>query len=289
MKAKNLFRSSRFWSTFNVMLVWVLVLMMVAPSLAQEEKLEVKKKELTAIEILKKSDSVANAPKDQEIKLEMVLIDEKGKEKKREAKMWQKGSEKRMIKFLSPADVKGLGFLDLPGDVMYLYLPAFKKIRRIASHVKNTSFAGTDFTYDDMAAINYADEYDPKLIGSKEGKNLVPIQKEKGKEWVEQELEHYLLELKPKKGIKKDYSKLVMWVRKDNFYPAKIEYYSKDGKVWKVMETRKVEKEGEYWTAKEVEMSNLKKEHKTRMLIIEVKFDQGLKDELFTQRYLKRR
>ena len=254
---------------------------------AEEEKPKAQKKDLTALQILRKSDSVVNAPKDQEITLEMILIDRRGKEKKREAKMWQKGSEKRMTKFLSPVDVKGLGFLDLPDDVMYLYLPAFKKIRRIASHVKNTSFAGTDFTYDDMASINYADEWGPKLMGSKKEVELGPAVK-KGT-LVTKEFDCYLLQLTPKKGVKKDYSKLVMWVRKDNFYPVRIEHYSKKGKLWKVMRRRKVEKEGKYWIAKEAEMSDLKKEHKTKMLIIEVKFDQGLKDELFTQRYLKRK
>lgn len=282
MKEKRLF-------ILIVVLLIALIIQFSTVTLAQEEKQNVKETELTALQILTKSDNVVNAPKDQEITLEMILIDKKGKEKKREAKMWQKGSEKRMIKFISPADVKGLGFLDLPEDVMYLYLPAFKKIRRIASHVKNTSFAGTDFTYDDMASINYADEYDPKLIETKKIKGLVLMQMEKGKEWVEKELDHYLLELIPKKGIKKEYSKLVMWVRKDNFYPVRIEHYDKAGKLWKVMDRKWIEKEGEYWIAKEAEMTDLKKEHRTKMLIIEVKFDQDLKDEFFSQRYLKRR
>ncbi len=272
---------------FIMIEVWVLALLMIVPSLAQEKKSEAQKKEFTALEILKKSDTVANAPKDQEIMMEMILIDKKGKEKKREAKMLQKGSEKRMIKFISPADVKGLAFLDLPNDKMYLYLPAFKKIRRIASHVKNTSFAGTDFSYDDMASINYADEWVPGLMESK--KEIVSISAEKEKELESKGCEHYFLELKPKEGIKKDYSKLVMWVRKDNFYPVRIEYYSPEGKLWKVMERRKIVKESKYWVSKETEMSDLKKEHKTKMLITEVKFDQGLKDELFSQRYLKRK
>lgn len=225
--------------------------------------------ELTALQILTKSDAVVNAPADQEITLEMILIDKAGKEKTREAKMWQKGSDMRMIKFLSPADQKGIGFLDLPDDVMYLYMPAFKKVRRIASHVKNESFAGTDFTYDDMAALNYADDYTPTLLESDDA-------------------ELYVLELVPKEGIDKDYSKLVMSVRKDNFYQVKIEYYSKDGKLWKVMERKKLEKIDGHWTAREAGMHDLKKNHRTKMVIVAVKFDQGLKDDLFTQRYLKR-
>jgi outer membrane lipoprotein-sorting protein len=272
----------------KIKLVCLFLALVILNSVYAEENTKTQEKELSAIEILKKSDSVVNAPKDQEITMKMILIDKKGEEKEREAKMLQKGSEKRMIKFLSPADVRGLAFLDLPDDVMYLYLPAFKKIRRIASHVKNTSFAGTDFTYDDMASINYADGWQPELIGSKKEKGLVSVQKEEKKEWVEQEFDHYLLELTSKKGIKKDYSKLIMWVRKGNFYPVKIEHYAKDGKLWKVMERRKLKKQGNYWVPKETEMSDLKKEHKTRMVITEVKFDQDLKDELFTQRYLKR-
>ena len=244
---------------------------------------------LTALEILQKSDLVVNAPKDQEFTLKMTLIDKEGKEKEREAKMWQKGGDKRMIKFLSPADQKGIGFLDLPDDVMYLYLPAFKKIRRIASHVKNESFAGTDFTYDDMATINYSDEYAPKLLETKTRECLILEEKGGKPEWVSKEIDHYLLELQPKPGIKKDYSKLVIWIRSDNFYQTRIEYYDRKGNLWKIQQRRKLKKVGGYWTAMEAEMSDLKKEHKTKNSINEVKFDQGLKDELFTKRYLKRR
>ncbi|MBL7075318.1 outer membrane lipoprotein-sorting protein [candidate division KSB1 bacterium] len=224
--------------------------------------------ELTALEILKKADAVANEPEDQDIKLKMILIDKDGLEKEREMIMLQKGTQKRRVKFLSPADVKGLAFLGLPDDVMYLYLPAFKKVRRIASHVKNTSFAGTDFTYDDMGSINFADDYDPILLEKSE--------------------DFYVLRLTPKAGVKKDYGWLKMWVGGDNFYPVKIEFYDKDEKLWKVMERKRIEKIDGHWTAREVVMRDLKKRHRTEMVIQEVKFDTGLKDELFTQRYLKR-
>jgi len=223
---------------------------------------------LTALEVLKKSDSVVNAPKDQDLKMKLILIDKDGDEKEREVSMLQKGSEKRMIKFLSPADQRGIAFLDLPGDIMYLYLPAFKKVRRIAGHIKNQKFAGTDFTYDDMGTLNYAEEYDPKFIEKTE--------------------EFFVLELTPKKGIKKDYSKLKMWVRKDNFYPEKIEYFDKSGRLWKTSERRRIEKLGNYWVSKEFEIHDLKEDHRTKSILEEVKFDTGLEDKLFTKRYLKR-
>ena len=244
---------------------WTLLLTVILVSMlfAQAEV-----QDLTPVEILQKADTVVNEPKDQDLKIRLVLIDKESRQKERVMTMLQKGGEKRLVKFLSPADQKGIAFLDLPEDVMYLYLPAFKKVRRIASHVKNTSFAGTDFTYDDMGTINYSDDYTPELS---------------------KETEHcFVLKLTPKEGVNKDYQKLLMWVRKSNFYPAKIEYYDRANKLYKVMEREKIEKVGNYWIAKEAEMADLKKEHKTKMFITEVQFDTGLKDELFTRRYLKR-
>ncbi|MCK4303537.1 MAG: outer membrane lipoprotein-sorting protein [Candidatus Eisenbacteria sp.] len=244
---------------------------------------------LPTLDILRRSDLVVNAPQDQEFTLSMILIDKKGKEKTREAKIWQKGADMRMVKFTSPADQEGIGFLDLPDDLMYVYLPAFKKVRRIASHVKNESFAGTDFTYDDMATINYSEEYDPELLGADTTKCLVLEDKEGKAEWVSKELKHYRLELTPKAGMKKDYSKLIIWIRSDNFYQTRIEYYDQRGNLWKIQEKRKIKEVDGYWTAMEVEMSDLAKNHKTRNMIAEIAFDQGLTDKFFTQRQLKRR
>ena len=225
-------------------------------------------KELTATQILTMVDDVINAPKDQDLKLKLILIDKDGKEEVRQMSMLQKGCDRRMVKFLSPASQKGIGVLSLPDDIMYLYLPAFKKTRRIASHVKNTKFAGTDFTYEDMEAKRYSEKYTPEILKKDEN--------------------HYILQLKPKKDVKTDYSKLIMWVRTDNFYPTKIECYDKGNNLYKVTVTEKIEKVGKYWVSKESEMEDLKAKHKTKMILEDVKFDSGLSNEMFTERYLTR-
>ena len=225
-------------------------------------------KQLTASQILRKADDVINGPKDQDLKIRMILIDKKGKEKSREMSMMQKGNDKRMVRFLSPADQKGISFLSLPDDVMYLYLPAFKKIRRIASHVKNTKFAGTDFSYEDMEAIRYSDKYSSELLRNEDN--------------------HYVLELIPKEGVKTDYSKLIMWIRDDNFYPTKIEHCDKRNKLFKIMIRDEIVKIDGYWISKLSEMQDLKAEHQTKMIIEEVNFDSGISDGEFSKRNLKR-
>ena len=222
--------------------------------------------ELSALEILEKMDAVVNAPKDVHQFATMILIDKDGDEKERKTEMYQKGEDMRLVRFLSPANQKGISFLSLPDDVMYLYLPAFRKTRRIASHVKNESFAGTDFSYDDISAFNFADEYNPSILENTE--------------------EFYILELIPKPDSDKDYSKLKCWIRRDNFYRVRIEYYDKGGNLWKVMENRELEKIGNYWIAKEMEMEDLKKQHRTRSITESIELDTGLSDDVFTQRNL---
>ena len=222
--------------------------------------------DLSALDILKKMDAVVNAPKDAHQFATMILIDKDGNEKERKSEMYQKGDDMRLVRFLSPADQKGISFLSLPDDLMYLYLPAFRKTRRIASHVKNQSFAGTDFSYDDISAFKFADEYNPRILENTE--------------------EFYILELIPKPDSDKDYSKLKCWIRKDNFYRVREEYYDNGGNLWKVMERRELEKIGNYWIAKEMEMGDLKKQHRTRSIAESIELDTGLSDNVFTERNL---
>ncbi len=224
---------------------------------------------LSAQTILAHTDSVLNAPKDQIYGMELVLIEEDGTERGRMLKMWQKGSEMRLAKFLEPAEVRNVGFLSLPDDVMYIYLPAFKRVRRIAAHVRNQRFAGTDFSYDDMGTIEYAEDYTASL------------EEETG--------ESYVLLLIPKAGAETDYGQLKMWVSKITFYPSRTEYYDRGDNPWKVMERREVIQREGYWIALEIVMQDLKANHSTRMRLVDIEFDTGIPDEIFTQRFLTRR
>jgi outer membrane lipoprotein-sorting protein len=224
--------------------------------------------DLSADQILSNTDDVSNEAPDLKAMVEMILIEADGDQSVREMEIYQKGADSRMMRFLSPAGQRGIGFLSLPDDVNYLYLPAFGRVRRIASHVENQNFAGTDFSYDDLSSFRFGDEYDPSLNESTGT--------------------HYILELTPKSGISTDYSKLLMWVRLDNFYPAKIEYYNQSGDLWKVLEQDGIQQIQSYWVSLEREMSNVISGHSTSMCMTEVEVDTGLSDDIFSQRYLTR-
>jgi outer membrane lipoprotein-sorting protein len=218
-----------------------------------------------ATTILNKVDEVMYSPKDMTGTTTIVLIDKAGKEKTREANIIQKGTDKRIFRFTAPSSQAGIAVLSLPNDIMYLYMPAFGKERRISSSVKSQNFAGTDFSYDDMEAKPNAEKYIPKLLDTEENA--------------------FVLELTPK-SPKSSYSKVIMKIHKTDFYPISAEFYDKGNR--KVKEGTSVYKKiGNYWNAQEMTMTNLKKKHTTKMIMSNVKYDQNTSDDEFTVRKLK--
>lgn len=216
-----------------------------------------------AATILNQMDEVMFAPKDMTANYRITLIDRNGKEEVREAVIQQKGTDRRMFRFTAPASQAGIAVLSLPGDVMYLYLPAYGKERRIATSIKNQNFAGTDFSYYDMESMRFSDKYNPALLQTT--------------------ADAYILELTPKTSS--EYSRVVTRVNRTHFYPELMEYYDRSGK--KIKEARYTfKKVGNYWNSEVIEMTDLRKNHRTVLRMSDVKYDTGLKDDDFTVRKL---
>jgi outer membrane lipoprotein-sorting protein len=217
------------------------------------------------VSILWKVDKVIFAPKDKQGKVKMILTDKSGSEKIREAVMMQKGINKKLYRYTQPESQAGVATLTLPGDETWLYMPAFGKPKKIDLLAKSQAFTGTDFSYEDMEPRTYSDRFIPKLLEAKDTE--------------------YVLELTPK-SAHSEYSKVIAHIHKVNSYPILLEYFDKQNK--KIKEATYVyEKIGSFWNAKEVTMTDLRKSHSTRTLMTDVKFDQGLPDDLFTVERLK--
>jgi len=217
-----------------------------------------------AATILQKMDVVMFSPKDMTGNMKVTMIDKNGKQEEREATLQQKGTDMRMFRFTSPASQAGIAVLSLPDDIMYLYLPAYGRERRIASSAKNQNFAGTDFSYDDMESKSYSDKYTPKLIST--------------------ENDVYTLELTPK--TMSDYSKIIAGVNKTEYYPETMEFYDRGNNKVKTADYT-FEKVGKYWNSSKVGMTNIKTGRKTIMQMSDINYDTGLTDDDFTVRRLK--
>lgn len=225
-------------------------------------------------EILRKVEAQTigdKAPADIQAEMVMIIKTARGDEKRRELMVWIKnnpsGDDWRLMKFLAPADLKDLGFLVLADDQMYLYLPEFQRVRRIASHNKKESFVGSDFSYDDLGTAGFSAFFVPKF------------KEENERAWI--------LELERKPGAKKQYSRIVLTVDRATELPVRAELYDDSGQLFKV-ETQENSRVGKYWVPTKFVMENVRTGTSTVLELKNVKVDQNLGAEIFTERYLKR-
>ncbi len=210
--------------------------------------------------ILKNMDNTMFSPSDKQGNMKMVLTDKDGKEKIREGVLMQKGTTKRLFRYTAPESQAGITTLSLPGDIMWLYMPAFGKPKKISLLAKSQKFTGTDFSYEDMNTYSYFEKYKPKLLKTTD--------------------KSFVLELIPKSD-KSKYSKIILSLDKTNYYPILMEYYDRRGNKFKEASYKYI-KIGKYWNAEEVKMTDMKRNHSTTIILSDVKFDQGLTDEEFS-------
>ena len=213
-----------------------------------------------ALELVKKMDNVMFSSKDRQGNVKITTINQTGKEKIREAQMFQKGHYLRLYRYTAPESQVGIATLSLPDGIMWMYMPAFGKPKKITLLAKNQSFSGTDFSYEDMSVSSYADNYTSSLVETRE--------------------DEYVIDMVPV-NEKSDYSKIVLILDKVQFTPRKMEYYDKRSTKFKEA-SYKYTNSGKYLYAEQVIMANLKKQHMTRIEITYILFDQGLPDEMFT-------
>ena len=216
---------------------------------------------------------------DSKADLYMILRNAAGQESRREmvsrAFEVEDDGDKTLITFHFPRDIKGTGLLTYEhiekGDDQWLYLPAVKRVKRIASENKSGSFVGSEFSYEDISSTK-PQKYTYKYLreDTYEGQ---PV-------WVS---ERY------PKFSSSGYTKILSWVNQSNYQTVKQEFFDRKGALLKI-ETVKgltlyLEK---YWRPKEVMMENVQTKKSTILDFTDWKFQQGLKESLFTKRSLER-
>ena len=246
------------------------VLALGAPAVARAQ--------LPAAEIAKKSlDAFYAQGKDMQTRVSMTLVNAQGGERKRELTLLRKnmpaaGEQRYYMYFHNPPDVKGTTFLVWKyagkDDDRWIYIPAIKLVRRIAASDKRSSFVGSDFTYEDVSGRDASDESHTLLREENLGDRPC-----------------YVLESKPVGNA--DYAKRLSWIDKERWIPLKEEYSDSRGRVTRVFSADKVEQIGGHWTVTQRTMKNVTAGQHTTVLFQNVVYDQGLADNVFTERSLR--
>jgi outer membrane lipoprotein-sorting protein len=178
------------------------------------------------------------------------------------------GRSKSVLRFTAPAEVKGVALLihnhpDRVSD-QWMWTPALERDRRVALQDRSTRFFGTDFSFEDLEEQD-VEQFDYSMLGSEPSGGV----------------ECWKIQLTPKASRSSQYTREVAWVRKDNYAFARLDSYVKDDVVRRLNYSN-VENVQGIWTARVLEMADLRRGTRTRLTLQEVRYNAPVKDDQFT-------
>ncbi len=214
--------------------------------------------------------------KDGSAQVKMTITDSQGRVRKREFKILrlnvkEGGEQKYYVYFEQPSDVRDMVYMVWKhidkDDDRWMYLPALDLVRRIAASDKRSSFVGSDFLYEDISGRSL-DLDTHKLVGEENGQ--------------------YKIKNTPKGKQDVEFAYYFVYIDKNNFMPVKAEYYNDQNKLIRTIEALKVENIDGFPTVTKEKAVDLERGSNTVIEFSDVKYNVGLTEDIFTERYLRR-
>ena len=232
---------------------------------------------MTVEQIVERANTTAYyAGDDGRASVHMTITDGQGRERQREFVILRRdesdgGGQKFYVYFEKPSDVRKMVFMvhkhiDRDDD-RWLYLPALSLVKRIAASDKRTSFVGSHFFYEDVSGRS-----------TEEDKH----------ELVEETKQFYILKNMPKEPDKVEFASYTVWIDKKTFMPMKAEYLDKKGRLYRRVEALEVKDIEGFPTVTRSRVEDVLNGEQTVSEFTDIKYNIGLDDAIFTERYLHR-
>jgi len=254
--------------TFIPLLALLLCLVSIQPAAAGSPSVE---------EIVDRANKVSYyAGDDGRAEVKMTITDGQGRVRNREFVILRKdvedgGRQFFYVYFERPSDVRRMvfmvhKFIDKDDD-RWLYLPALDLVKRIAASDKRTSFVGSHFFYEDVSGRSITEDHHI-LKGETDS--------------------HYLVDNTPKDPASVEFSRFTVWIDKKSFMPVKAEYFDKNGAKYRVVEALEIKEIQGFPTVVRSRVQDLASGGETVMEFRNIRYNLGLSDKIFTERYLRR-
>ena len=184
------------------------------------------------------------------------------------------GQSKSVLRFTDPPEVKGVALLivnhpDRASD-QWMWTPAIERDRRIAMQDRSTRFFGTDFSFEDLEERDI-DQYDFSLEGEESIDGAVC----------------WKVRSTPRTTRSSQYTHSLVWLRKDNYAFARVENYVKAG-LMRRLNYSDIQNVQGIWTARQMEMTDLKRNSRTRLTLEKLQYNLPLDNDAFTLQALRR-
>ena len=211
--------------------------------------------------------------------MNMVLRNKNGQESVREIRMKvlevADDGDKSLSIFDRPKDVKGTAFLSFShtagADDQWLYLPALKRVKRIASRNKSGPFMGSEFSFEDLASFEIA-KYSYKFI-KEEACSIGTC---------------FVVEQYPT-DKNSGYTKRVVWVDKAEYRMLKTAFYDRKNSLLKTLNAEDFQQyKDKFWRPNAMKMVNHQSKKSTDLAWNSYQFGNGLSSADFNQNTLKR-
>lgn len=235
--------------------------------------------ETRGLEIMSEVDERATGFQGLTAQVTMILRSGKGKERERQFDLSllevDGDGDKQKIVFRKPADVKATALLThshvLADDDQWLFLPAFKRVKRISAANHSGPFVGSEFAYEDLATQD-ADNYINRYVGD-EPVDDVPC---------------FVVERLPRFD-NSGYRRQMVYVDEDELRYQKIEFYDRENRLLKTLRLESYELfEQRFWRPLSMTMSNHQTGKSTVMRWEDIRYRTGLAASGFTAHALKR-
>ncbi|RRQ22454.1 outer membrane lipoprotein-sorting protein [Thiohalobacter thiocyanaticus] len=211
--------------------------------------------------------------------MRMILRNRQGEESIRELRTRflevQDDGDKSLIIFDQPRDVQGTALLShthaLQPDDQWLYLPALRRVKRIASNNKSGPFMGSEFAYEDLTSQE-VEKYSYKFLREEEhnGRPVFVIERYP-------EYEH------------SGYTRQVVWIDQQIHQPLQTVYHDRRDAKLKTLTLHGYQQYADqYWRPDEMYMENHQTGKTTRLVWSDYQFGTGLTDRDFDKNSLKR-
>ena len=230
----------------------------------------------SGLEIMQKVDAAAK-PSTSRSLVVMELIEKNGDTSSRQVEYIIANKNDiaySLVLFHSPANVKDTRFLSIEypnkADDRWIYLPALKKVRRIAASEGGSSFMGTDFTYDDMAE-----------------RDINKYEYQKLREEKTNDFDCWVVEVVPKSGTDSQYSRSIFWVDKESLLTVRVELFDKDGELLKTSVCEQIAQVQGHWSIIKNRMTNNRTGHATLLEIKKLVYDSEIDERVFSTTFLE--
>ncbi len=186
------------------------------------------------------------------------------------------GNGKTLVRFTDPAEIRGVTLLSInqSGEAarQWIYTPATERARSVAPRERSERFAGSDFTYEDIAE-RVRDDFSYQLLPDED---------------VIENHRTFKVEATPVAPDRSQYKFIYYWVAQDVPCILHAEMYDQEGRKVRTLHASGLRKVSGIWGARKTEMSSLLEGTKTVLTVDEVHLNTGLDDSQFTPEALEK-